>query len=211
MYLIGIDEAGRGPLAGPVAVGAVSIPVDFNKKRFVGVKDSKKLTLQAREWWFARMLEWQLEGNFHFHVALISADVIDKKGISHAIKRGIAECLDVLDADYTTCSIVLDGSLRAPEQFRNQKTIIKGDEKIPVISLASIAAKVTRDRYITKIAKKYPKYKLEIHKGYGTKIHRQLIKKHGPSKLHRKSFLNSLRKKSRIFRSSDLPSTRARP
>lgn len=192
-YLIGIDEAGRGPLAGPVSVGAVMISKDFNKKLWKGVRDSKKLSHKAREEWFIKLQEWQKLGIIKFHVALVSEKIIDTKGISYAIKKGIAECLKKVKADCDTCTVLLDGSLKAPAEFLNQETIIKGDDKEPIISLASIAAKVTRDRYIIKIAKKYPLYKLEIHKGYGTHFHREMIKKYGSAVIHRKSFLRNIR------------------
>ena len=94
--------------------------------------------------------------------------------------------------DPQTCLVLLDGGLKAPREFIYQKTIIKGDEKELSISLASIAAKVTRDAYMTKLAKKYPAYGFEIHKGYGTKKHREAIKKHGPSEVHRMSFLGRI-------------------
>lgn len=196
-YLIGIDEAGRGPLAGPVSVGAVCIGDDFDTQLLEGVRDSKKLSPQAREDWFIKLQEWESQGLLHFHVCLVSAQIIDTKGISFAIKQGIAECLDIFDVHHDECQILLDGSLKAPAQFKHQQTIIKGDDIEPIISIASIAAKVTRDRYIIKIAKKYPEYGFEVHKGYGTKAHRDKIKQYGPSKLHRKSFLSNLTFKSK--------------
>jgi ribonuclease HII len=191
-YIIGIDEAGRGPLAGPVSVGAVCLHVGFDHNLFKGVRDSKKLSSDQRDFWYQRLEEWERQGFLHFHAALISSNIIDKKGISKAIKMGIDECLNILDIPHDDCEIFLDGSLRAPSKYIYQRTIIRGDDLIPVISLASIAAKVTRDRYIIKISKKYPKYKLNIHKGYGTRMHRELIKKHGPSRIHRMSFLRNL-------------------
>lgn len=192
-YQIGIDEAGRGPLAGPVSVGVVVLTPKFNKKFFKGIKDSKKLTERARDEWFKKAKEAKLTGNLDYKVALISEKVIDKRGITVAISRGIEKCLkDLKIPKYS--HIFLDGSLVAPKQFKNQKTIIKGDEKIPIISLASVCAKVTRDRYMIKLSKKYPQYGFEIHKGYGTRMHRQSIKKYGVSSSHRKTFLSLLLK-----------------
>jgi ribonuclease HII len=90
-------------------------------------------------------------------------------------------------------SILLDGGLKAPPKYLNQKTIIGGDEKEPLIALASIVAKVLRDRRMVRYAKIHPKYSFEVHKGYGTALHRRLIKKHGPSVLHRRSFIKNLK------------------
>jgi ribonuclease HII len=138
------------------------------------------------------MEAWQKAGIIRFHVALISHTVIDTKGISPAIKKGIAECLKKLNASEHDCEILLDGSLKAPQEFIFQKTIIKGDEKEYPIGLASIAAKVIRDRKMEQYAMKYPEYGFDVHKGYGTDSHRKMIKKHGPSKIHRRSFLKNI-------------------
>lgn len=194
MKIIGIDEAGRGPLAGPVAVGAVKVnKLDKFNKLVRGIRDSKKLSESARERWYARALEARKRGELDFHVALISERVIDQRGISHAIRLGIERCLEKLGA-VSADQIFLDGSLRAPARFRKQQTVIKGDEKIAVISLASICAKVTRDRKMVNLAKKFPKYGFEVHKGYGTKAHYVALQKYGPAEAHRRSFLKSLTK-----------------
>ncbi|MBA3551014.1 ribonuclease HII, partial [Patescibacteria group bacterium] len=189
-HIIGIDEAGRGPLAGPVSVGLVltSTPIhpEIKKElRKIKGKDSKKLSHEKREMWFEKLQIWKQEGKINFYVSLISAKIIDSKGISYAIQKAMKECLDNVNADCKNCKVLLDGSLHAPQEFVNQKTIIKGDEKEPLISLASIAAKVTRDRYMAKIARKFPVYNFEIHKGYGTLSHRKLIQEHGITALHR--------------------------
>lgn len=188
-YIVGIDEAGRGPLAGPVAVGVVRIDVDFNKRFFKGIKDSKKLTEKNREVWFELVKKKKREGQIDFAVSLISEKIIDKKGIVYAIQLGINKCLVKLKISKDS-TIFLDGGIRAPSNFIYQKTIIRGDEKISVISLASICAKVMRDRYMVRLSKKYPKYGFNIHKGYGTLKHRQNIKKYGLSKVHRESFIS---------------------
>jgi ribonuclease HII len=196
-HIIGIDEAGRGPLAGPVAIGVVKFPSKIHKeilrdlKKIKG-KDSKKLSHTQRRTWFEKIKIWKVQGKLDFHVALVSEKVIDTKGISFAIKKGMKACLRKVQAECMTCLIKLDGSLKAPQEFMFQQTIIKGDEKEPVISLASIAAKMTRDSYVVKQAGKYPEYKLEVHKGYGTALHRALIKKHGPSSFHRITYLSNL-------------------
>lgn len=193
-HIVGIDEAGRGPLAGPVAVGVVRVNIDFNKRFFRGIKDSKKLTEKKREIWFELAKKKKQEGEIDFAVSLISERIIDREGIVQAISLGINKCLTKLKIPKDS-KIFLDGGIKAPADFIFQKTIIKGDEKVAVISLASICAKVMRDRYMVRLSKKYPKYGFDIHKGYGTLGHRQNIKKHGPTKVHRKSFLkNSIEK-----------------
>jgi ribonuclease HII len=191
-YSIGIDEAGRGPLAGPVAVGAVKFSKDFDTKLLKEIKnkDSKKLSQDQRAIWYEKIKIWKQENKLDFYVALVSSEFIDKKGISFAIKKGITECLKKIKANSKTCEIKLDGSLKAPEEFIFQKTIIKGDEKEQIIGLASIAAKVTRDIHMGKLAIKFPAYKFEIHKGYGTAFHRAKIKELGLSVVHRKSFIH---------------------
>lgn len=189
--IAGIDEAGRGPLAGPVAVGAVSINSNFNKKFFKSIKDSKQLTLGERELWFALAKEAKKKGELDFKVSLVSERVIDRHGISYAIRLGIKRCLAGLKLS-TESQIFLDGGIKAPVEFKHQLTVIKGDEKIPIVSLASICAKVVRDRKMVKFAKKYPKYDFDLHKGYGTLIHRQALQKYGSTELHRQSFLRKL-------------------
>ena len=195
--IIGIDEVGRGPIAGPVAVGAFLI-FDENfyseiPKFSVPLRDSKKLSRKSRDAWFKHIAGLQEEGKCTFHVAMVSAGEIDLHGISKAIKKALAETLDTLGCD-EECLILLDGSLHAPEPYHNQITIIKGDEKEPVISLASIVAKVTRDEYMFKQAKKHPHYGFENHVGYGTSEHYAAIKKYGLTPLHRKSFLKNVAK-----------------
>jgi len=190
-YVVGIDEAGRGPLAGPVAVGAVSIPLGFNKLFFKSIKDSKKLSLNERELWFALALEARKEGALDFAVSLVSEKVIDRKGISYAIRLGIKRSLIALGVPEDS-QVYLDGGIKAPEQFKHQLTVIKGDEKIPIISLASIVAKVIRDRKMVRLSKKFPEFNFDMHKGYGTSLHRQAIKKFGPTVIHRRSFLTRL-------------------
>lgn len=186
-YQIGIDEAGRGPLAGPVAVGAVFTRADFDFSVFKNLKDSKKLSENRRKEIFLQIKKLAKEGALKYSVALVLNDTIDKKGISYAIKAGIEGVLSKIAPDPKNTKIFLDGSLKASENF-SQETIIKGDEKISVISLASIVAKVTRDEYMQKIAKEIPNYDFEIHKGYGTSSHIKILKKSGPSKIHRLSF-----------------------
>lgn len=200
-YLVGVDEAGRGPLAGPVAVGVVSLLAGeaglgmseeilaiFGEK---GVRDSKKLSEKKREEIFGKIQELKKEEKLDFVVTLVSNKVIDEKGISFAIKSGISECLKKLNLKPESCLIKLDGGLKASQEFTNQETIVRGDEQEPVIALASICAKVIRDRWMGELARKYPEYGLEKHKGYGTKSHYEALKKSGISPIHRKSFLKN--------------------
>ena len=188
-FLLGVDEAGRGPLAGPVSVGVVKVARGFDiRKAFPGVNDSKQLSETARETIYREMQSRQRAGDISFCVRLISADVIDTIGISKAVRRGVWSGVRKLAPEPKGVRVLLDGLLHAPEEYE-QETIIKGDAKEPVISLASIAAKVTRDRLMKKLAEKYPNYFFEVHKGYGTKRHYEAIEKWGPSDIHRHSFL----------------------
>ncbi len=194
---IGIDEAGRGPLAGPVAVGAVTFKTK-DKRRLKRVfkeirgKDSKKLTALDREKWFEIIKTEEKKGNLYFAVSFVGAKIIDKKGIVFAIKTALKCSLlkvEKFGASSAQINVLLDGGLHAPQKYQHQKTIIKGDEKELSISLASIAAKVLRDRKMVQFARKYPIYGFDKHKGYGTKYHCQQILKYGPSCEHRISFL----------------------
>ncbi len=183
-YLVGIDEAGRGPLAGPVAVGVAVIPSVYLKK-WGRIKDSKQLSERKRAEIFEKIKK---DNNLKYAVSFGSVIDIDNLGITRAIAFAMARALESLKIKPENSLILLDGSLKAPEKYKNQKTIIKGDEKKTIIALASIAAKVSRDKLMVRLAKKYPKYDFHIHKGYGTKKHINSIKKYGLSKIHRKSF-----------------------
>jgi ribonuclease HII len=122
---------------------------------------------------------------------MVGASVIDEKGIVYAIDLAIERCINRLEIDPATCYIRLDGSLKAPSQF-SQETIIKGDVKEKVIGLASILAKVTRDRYMIRIARRYTQYGFEQHMGYGTKAHREAIARYGRCPIHRCSFTRNI-------------------
>lgn len=191
-FIIGVDEAGRGPLAGPVSVGVFKAPKNLKNKliKILGgkIKDSKKLSPNQRYTIYRTLFELRKEKRVDFVVSHISNKVIDKIGISKAVQVGINKGLEKLEIKNYKLKIVLDGLLKAPAEFENQKTIIKGDEKDIFIACASIVAKVERDQLMTKLAKKYPDYGFEIHKGYGTENHRNLIKTYGLSPIHRKSF-----------------------
>lgn len=194
-YQIGIDEVGRGPIAGPVAVGAFVFLKNGAAKLFKGVKESKQLSEAKRELWFARIEEAREKGLIDFQVCLESANNIDKKGLSWAIKNCLTKALLALTIAPIKARVLLDGGLKAPALYKNQKTIIKGDEKEIVIALASICAKVTRDRLMNRLVKTFPAYGFEKHKGYGTREHYEALKKYGLTKYHRKSFLKNLKLK----------------
>lgn len=223
IWLIGIDEVGRGPLAGPVTVGAVALKIDGStaltyknlrknlmeisgmlnggmiKEYPMGV-DSKKMKESDRDFWYKVIRTCvKNEDSFYVSVQSKSAKDIDQKGIAVCIAdlvdlniKKILNKIQKIDpnADLEDLQILLDGALKTRLQVGNQKTIIKGDEKEMVISLASVYAKVTRDIYMKKVSKnpKYSQYGFEIHKGYGTLNHRRAILKYGMSKEHRESF-----------------------
>lgn len=187
-YIIGIDEAGRGALAGPVAVGAVLVPKNFNWKLVPGVADSKQVSPKKREEIFLIAKKLTQEGKLKYAVALVSEKVIDKRGITFAVREGIKRTLTKLAPDTKATYVKLDGLLHAPAEFTHQKTIIKGDITEKEISLASIMAKVTRDRYMIALGKRHSAYGFEIHKGYGTMLHRKNIEKEGLGVMHRHTF-----------------------
>ena len=191
-WIIGVDEAGRGPLAGPVSVGLVKIPADFDWALVPGVNDSKKLSEKKREVIFEIAKELAKQGSIEYSVKSVSAKSIDAKGIAPAIVRAIESGVEDLQLSPADCFIKLDGSLKAPKEFP-QETIIGGDGKEAVIGLASIMAKVTRDRYMLQQAELYPEYGLAQHKGYGTKAHREAIKKHGFTPIHRQSYCRNVK------------------
>lgn len=193
-YLIGIDEAGRGPLAGPVAVAVVSLKKPLSPKFLRGLKDSKGLSEAKRLEWLAKLKKLKQSGQLNYAVSLVGATIIDRRGIVSAIRLATRRSLRKLELNPKYCQVLLDGSLKCDEEYLNQKTIIRGDQTEPLIALASIVAKVRRDNLMKRLALKYPKYQFEIHKGYGTKLHRQKIKKHGLSLIHRRSFLSKLLK-----------------
>lgn len=189
-FMLGVDEAGRGPLAGPVAVGVVAVPTGFIVgKEFPGVADSKKLSEKKREKIFEMLEKRAEQGDMRFTVEFESAETIDTKGIVFAVSRALSRGVNILAPDSALVRIQLDGSLHAPPEYA-QETIIDGDELVPLISLASIAAKVLRDRLMIELSKQYPQYGFEKHKGYGTALHYEMLKKFGPCAIHRKTFLH---------------------
>lgn len=201
-YLVGIDEVGRGPLLGPVAVGIVVIEVKaYAALKQVAIfpvnKDSKKLSEKKRQFYFEKIKELKTNGILDYGVFFESNTVIDIYGIAGAIKMAIKKGLENIKGGPSLilveeCQLLLDGGLCAPEEYINQESIIKGDEKELVIALASIAAKVTRDNKLEELAGEIPYYDLKNNKGYGTPKHLSDLKKYGPCFYHRKKFISGL-------------------
>ena len=181
-YLIicGIDEAGRGPLAGPVTAACVV----FHKKiTFPGLNDSKVLNEKKRELLFQ---EITASKDLSFSIGSCSSDEIDTLNILNATFLAMKRAVQGLDV--FPDALLVDGNQSIKGISCYQKTVIKGDARSYSIAAASILAKVTRDRWITEQAKIYTPYEFEKHKGYGTQRHMELLKKYGPCPLHRKSF-----------------------
>jgi ribonuclease HII len=190
-YIIGIDEVGRGPLAGPVAVGAVALTPKMLRK-FRTIKESKQLSEAKREEWTS-IIKKEVSPELRIAVKMVSAKEIDRIGIAPAIRCALAAALKKLSIDPNDCEVLLDGGLRAPSEYKKQKTIIRGDASETVIAMASVVAKVKRDRLMVRYAKEYPLYGFAQHKGYGTAAHMKALKKHGLSELHRKTFCSFLK------------------
>ena len=219
-YIVGIDEVGRGPLAGPVAVCSFLMKDDSflknTEEKLPKLKDSKKLSKKQREIWFNFLKKQKEEGNCDYAVSFVSPENIDKFGIAKCIQKALNESLSKIasqnlpnfsrftlrgsDTDknledsipLSMFNVYLDGGLHAPKEYINQETVIKGDELYPVISMASIMAKVTRDRIMTNYGKEYPEYGFEKHSGYGTKAHYDAIKKHVQTPIHLKIFIHNV-------------------
>lgn len=187
-HIVGIDEVGRGPLAGPVSVGVFCMP--RNTKLSKEITDSKKLSPKKREILTQQLKQLQKENKCSFCVVSLSSQKIDEKGIAVCIRAALAQGLKKIGVAPKSTYIYLDGGLKAPQEYIHQETIIKGDSLVPVIGAASIVAKVTRDMYMTRIAKKYSHYGFDVHKGYGTRAHCEAIQKYGLSKEHRSSFIH---------------------
>jgi len=189
-YIVGVDEAGRGPLAGPVAVGVVMVTEGYDiLANFPGLNDSKKLSEKKRDALFVKLQEEIRAGNVRATVTLVSAARIDAKGIAPSVRHGVDTGVRKLLPDPTQGKVWLDGSLKAPDEYE-QETVIGGDGLIPAIMLASVAAKVTRDRMMMKLDMQYPLYGFAKHKGYGTREHMDAIRAHGPCEIHRTTFLH---------------------
>lgn len=185
--VVGIDEAGRGPLAGPVIAGAILVLSDnLDKKLFTLINDSKQLSEKQRQLAYDAILK---EPNIIFGVGKVTEKEIDKINIFQATKLAMKKAVDDLikkTGKHPNC-LIIDGKHKI-NMAVEQKPIIKADAKIFSCSAASIIAKVTRDALMDKFHKQYPEYGFAQHKGYGTKLHFAMLKKHGPCKIHRKTF-----------------------
>lgn len=209
-YIIGVDEVGRGALAGPVVVAAAMMPKGWKPRRLrVGaptsdarvraseLRDSKKLTANQRGKWNEYIRN---HPKIFYALARVYPHGIERMNISNAAnlaaKRAYRRLSQISNLKSKNYNIFLDGGLylgsnkeqRAKSKW-NAKTVVRGDQKFTAIKLASIIAKVHRDKYMVRLSKKYPHYGFEIHKGYGTRHHFNMIRKFGPSSAHRLTFL----------------------
>ena len=187
--IIGIDEAGRGPLAGPVYVGLVKVGSEANLGQIDILNDSKQMSKTEREHVFAKLQEERFDGVESVHTYTTSR-VIDKVGINRAIQQALNRGLRKLQPKTSRTKVLLDGGLSAPAKY-NQQTITKGDQKRKEISLASVLAKVARDNHMRRLNDKYANFSFGQHKGYGTKQHRENIQVYGATNIHRRTFVKS--------------------
>ena len=176
--ICGVDEAGRGPLAGPVVVAACILPPFL---RIPGVNDSKQLSEKKRE----ELYKIIIKNAIAYNIVFINEKTIDEINIYEATKKGMLEAINGLkvEADYVLIDAMPLGELKT-----NNKSIIHGDALSASIACESILAKVSRDHYMEKMDIKYPNYGFKHNKGYGTKLHMEALEKFGPCKIHRKSF-----------------------
>lgn len=179
-YIAGIDEAGRGPLAGPVCVASVIMPLD-EESIIEGINDSKKLSEKKRDLLYDKIMEKAIA----YHIELVDEETIDKINILNATKVGMMVCINELTVKP---DVVLIDAVKIDSDVETV-SIIKGDQLSYSIACASILAKVTRDRLMLEIDKEYPEYQFAKHKGYGTKAHIEALKKYGKCPRHRNSFI----------------------
>nr|WP_314114439.1 ribonuclease HII [uncultured Leptotrichia sp.] len=183
--VVGVDEAGRGPLAGPVVAGAVIVIQDFAELQ--EINDSKKLTEKKRE----RLFE-VIEKNCIVGVGIASEKEIDEMNILNATFLAMRRAINEVAEKSAFDIVLVDGNHLIREYEGKQDCIVKGDSKSLAIATASIMAKVTRDRILCEISKEFPEYEFEKHKGYGTKKHREILLEKGACKYHRKTFLKKI-------------------
>ena len=199
--LIGVDEVGRGALAGPVFVAACYIKsgffeVDSHIELTLDFRDSKKMTKNKRDAAFQIINELKKQGWVDFVIASSSVEVIESENISGATKQAFTNALIGLtkNLEYLTDYLILIDGKPLKNFLFSHKSIVRGDERSLVVSMASILAKVSRDRYMEELAGNFPEYLWEQNKGYGTELHRNTIKKIGASSQHRMLFLRKILK-----------------
>lgn len=194
-WIVGVDEAGRGALAGPVSVGAVLYPSDFDWQELfalvtrrgpIRLRDSKQLSTQQRELLFEQIVS---HGRLKHAAAFVDAETIDQIGIVNAAHEAAAAAIRALGIGPDRVSVQLDAGLRAPSEW-TQESFVRGDATYPAIAFASIIAKVSRDRLMEDFAEEYPAYGFEGHKGYGTTLHTAALARHGMSMIHRRTFVH---------------------
>lgn len=176
--IAGVDEAGRGPLAGPVCVAAVILPDNAYLEK---INDSKKLTDKVKDKLYDQIKEIAIA----YSIVLVSHEEIDRLNILYATFKGMCDAVDGLSVkpDY----VLIDGNKISGMELPHE-CVVKGDSKSISIAAASILAKVTRDRYMMELDEKFPEYNFKKHKGYPTKDHYEALKKYGASDIHRRSF-----------------------
>lgn len=180
--ICGVDEAGRGPLAGPVCAAAVILPRNIE---IVDLNDSKKLSESKREKLYDEICEKALS----YGIAFASVDEIEELNILNAAMLAMNRAIEQLEPQPELA--LIDGNRSSAIKI-SSRCVIKGDAKCADIAAASILAKVTRDRYMLEMAEKYPEYHFERHKGYGTKLHYEALREYGPCEIHRPSFLRKM-------------------
>lgn len=178
-YIAGVDEVGRGPLAGPVVAAAVILPFAI---KISGIKDSKALSDQDRRELYAEITQKSLA----YSIGIVDEDLVDHYNILRATKNAMHQA--VMRLKVSPEYILVDGNFLIPHLKVPQKAIVKGDRKEISIAAASIIAKVTRDDMMLEYDKQYPEYGFKRHKGYGTTEHLAALDEHGPSPIHRRSF-----------------------
>jgi ribonuclease HII len=195
-FSIGVDEAGRGALAGPVCVGAVLYPKGLDwqdafalitRRGNPRLRDSKKLSAQQRDILFEYITT---HGRLKHAAAFVEADAIDEIGIVNAANEAAAAAIAAIGVGHERAEVLLDAGLRAPSHYA-QSSYVRGDENVPAIAFASIVAKVARDRRMEELSPSFAAYRFEEHKGYGTLAHRRAIVRDGLSILHRATFCSS--------------------
>ena len=184
--IAGVDEAGRGPLAGPVVAACAVIPLDYP---FYYLNDSKKMSEKRRQ----ALFEVLQKEAIAFGIGIVSPERIDEINILQATYEAMREALKDMEKRFSLSpNILLNDAVTIPGIPIPQKAIVHGDAKSLSIAAASVLAKVTRDHIMLEYDEQYPKYGFKQHKGYGTKVHREAILTHGPCPIHRRSFLKNL-------------------